>query len=120
MKPITSLCLKFLQHLPMVRRLARWNSSSTSSGTLNDCFSSAYRDSRSACVTSHQSGCVIVTCVRAMTLQTVLYFLRISSSSGILVTELTLSTTQVPLGLMKGFLAWRCDFPEDVVMVAIP
>src|SRR6266540_4643393 len=52
MKSVTSLCLKFLQHLPMVRRLARWNSSLASSRTLNDCFSLTHRDSRSACVTS--------------------------------------------------------------------
>ena len=55
-----------------------------------------------------------------MTPQTVLHFLRVSSGSGIPVTESTLSTTQVPSGLTEGFLVWRYDFPEDVVMVAVP
>src|SRR5438105_1456873 len=104
----------------MVRRLAHRNSSSALSETLNDCFSSAYRDSCSACVTSHQSGCVITTSVRAMTQQTVLHFLQVRSGSGIPITESTLSTTQVPSGLTEGFLGQRCDFPEDVVTVVVP
>src|SRR6266540_3595921 len=94
MKSITSLCLKFLQHLPMVRRLAHRNASSASSGTLNDYLSLAYRVSRSASVTSDHSRCVIGTRARAMTPQLVLYFFKVTSGSGILVTESTLSTTQ--------------------------
>src|SRR5438128_9744528 len=117
MKSVSGLCLKFLQHLPMVRRLARRNASSASSGTLNDCFSSAYRVSRSACVTSDHCERVIGTRVWAMTPQLVLHFFKVFSGSGIPVTESTLSTTQVPAGLAEGFLARRCDCAEEVITV---
>src|SRR6266508_4870845 len=94
MKFVSSLCLKFLQHLPMVRRLARWNASSASSGTLNDYFSSAYRVSGSASVTSVHFRCVIGTRARVMTPQLVLRFYKVTTGTGIPVTESTLSTTQ--------------------------
>jgi len=120
MKSVTSLDLKFLHSFPMVRRLARRNSSSTSSGTLNDCFSSAYKESRSACPTSDQSGCVIATRARAIAPHVVLHFFRVISGSGTPVTASTPSTSQVPWGLTEGFLARRWDLTEDVVGVGDP
>ena len=84
---------------------------------LNDCFSSAYKVPRFASVTSDHSRCVIGTRARAMTPQLVLHFFKVSSGSGISITESTLSTTQVPAGLAEGFLARRCDYAEEVITV---